>query len=297
MKTMKINIVLAVLVILTNMLKAQTPSYQVIAMNDVVVNSKTIEFDIYILRTSEEPLELANFQTSLYFDNAIKSNGTLTAQYIEGKSELSNSHQYPNPPNVTGIVGEYGQFRIAAKMNPGTGNGSLISNVYPGTRFGRFRITNTVDFAAISPNFRWNFERGGSHYFNVISAYINNEATDITNPELYINQLNNTVLDVETEIKLPTEYGLSDNYPNPFNPTTRIDYQLPFDSKVTIELYGITGEKMVTLINSEQSAGYYNAEINAGKLNLSSGVYLYKMTAQSNTEKNFVQTKKLVLMK
>jgi len=297
MKTMKINIVLAVLALLTNMLTAQTPSYQVISMNDEVVNGKTIEFDIYIIRTSEELLELANFQTSLYFNNEIKNNGVLTAQYIEGTSELSNSYQYPNPPNVVGVIGEEGQFRIAAKMNPGTGNGSLISNVYPGTRFGRFRITNTVDYAAISPNFFWNFNSGGKNYFNVISAYINNEATDITNPELYINQLNNTVLDVETEIKLPTEYGLSDNYPNPFNPTTRIDYQLPFDSKVTIELYGITGEKMVTLINSEQSAGYYNTEIDAGKLNLSSGVYLYKMTAQSNAEKNFVQTKKLVLIK
>lgn len=297
MKSNKLNIVLAGVMLLANMLIAQTPAYKVIAANDEVINTKTIEFDIYILRTSEEPLELANFQTSLYFDIAIKNNGTLTAQFIEGTSELSNSHQYPNPPNVAGVIDDYGQFRIAAKMNPGTGNGSLISNVYPGTRFGRFKITNTVEYAAISPNFFWNFSTGGKNYFNVISAYINNVATDITNPELYLNQLNNTVLEVETEIKLPTEYGLSDNYPNPFNPTTRIDYQLPFDSKVTIELYGITGEKIAALVNSDLSAGYYSAEIDAGKLNLSSGVYLYKMTAQSNAEKNFVQTKKLVLMK
>ena len=227
MKLKKINIVLAGVILLANMLTAQTPTYKVIAMNDQVVNSKTLEFDIYILRTSEEPLELANFQTSLYFDNAIKNNGTLTAQYIEGTSELSNSHQYPNPPNVAGVIGDYGQFRIAAKMNPGTGNGSLISNVYPGTRFGRFRITNTVDFAAVSPNFFWNFSSGGKNYFNVISAYINNEATDITNPELYINQLNNSVLDIESETKLPTEFSLSDNYPNPFNPVSYTHLTLP----------------------------------------------------------------------
>ena len=68
---------------------------------------------------------------------------------------------------------------------------------------------------------------------------------------------------IEAEIAMPKEYAISQNYPNPFNPTTRIDYQLPFDSKVTIELYGITGEKIATLVNSELTAGYYTADVNA----------------------------------
>ncbi len=102
---------------------------------------------------------------------------------------------------------------------------------------------------------------------------------------------------VEAEVALPKEYALSQNYPNPFNPTTRIDYQLPFDSKVTLELYGITGEKVATLINSELSAGYYTTDINASAMNLASGVYIYRMTAQNQTEKNFVQVKKLMLTK
>ena len=102
---------------------------------------------------------------------------------------------------------------------------------------------------------------------------------------------------VEAEISLPKDYAISQNYPNPFNPTTSIDYQLPFDSKVTLELYGITGEKVATLINSELSAGYYTADINASAINLASGVYIYRMTAQNSTEKNFVQVKKLMLTK
>ena len=102
---------------------------------------------------------------------------------------------------------------------------------------------------------------------------------------------------VETEVSLPKDYAISQNYPNPFNPTTRIDYQLPFDSKVTLELYGITGEKIATLINGELTAGYYTADVNASALNLASGVYIYRMVAQNPSAQNFVQVKKLMLTK
>ncbi len=105
---------------------------------------------------------------------------------------------------------------------------------------------------------------------------------------------------VEAEIELPKDYAISQNYPNPFNPTTRIDYQLPFDSKVTIELYGITGEKVTTLINEELAAGYYTADVNASNLSLASGVYICRMVAQDQSTQNaktFVQIKKLMLLK
>lgn len=103
---------------------------------------------------------------------------------------------------------------------------------------------------------------------------------------------------VEVEV-LPSSIKLNQNYPNPFNPETRIDYQLPVDSKVTLELYGISGEKVATLINGEVSAGYYSFDVNAHKLNLASGVYIYRMMASNqiaNTQP-FINVKKLILMK
>ncbi len=103
--------------------------------------------------------------------------------------------------------------------------------------------------------------------------------------------------EVEAEVSLPKEYAISQNYPNPFNPTTRIDYQLPFDSKVTLELYSITGERVATLINTEMSAGYYTTEVNASGINLASGVYIYRMSANNQSGQNFVQVKKLMLTK
>ena len=74
----------------------------------------------------------------------------------------------------------------------------------------------------------------------------------------------------------------------------------PFDSKVTIELYGITGEKVATLIDEELAAGYYTTDVNADKLNLASGVYLCRMIAQNQSNQNaktFMQIKKIMLMK
>jgi len=93
-------------------------------------------------------------------------------------------------------------------------------------------------------------------------------------------------------------YKLHQNYPNPFNPTTRIDYQLPFNSELKIELYSITGERVATLVNQPQEAGYYTIEVNTSKLCLASGVYFYRMIVQSNLTKNeFIQVRKLLVMK
>jgi hypothetical protein len=104
--------------------------------------------------------------------------------------------------------------------------------------------------------------------------------------------------EIEAEIGLPNEYYLSQNYPNPFNPTTKIEYQLPVNSEVKIELYSITGERAATLVNHQQEAGYYTIEVNASKLRLASGVYVYRMVAANNSNaKTYINTRKLVVLK
>ena len=104
--------------------------------------------------------------------------------------------------------------------------------------------------------------------------------------------------EVESEIDAPKDYLLSQNYPNPFNPSTKIDYQLPFESNVMIELYNITGERVDVLVNQEQAAGYYTVEVNSTQFRLSSGIYIYRMTAVSSKDaKSYTQLKKMVLLK
>jgi hypothetical protein len=96
--------------------------------------------------------------------------------------------------------------------------------------------------------------------------------------------------EVEVNTEIPTSFSLSQNYPNPFNPTTKINYSVPFDSKVTISVYSITGELVMELVNDNVSSGSYSVDFDGS--NLASGMYIYKMTAG-----NFTQTNKMMLMK
>ena len=95
---------------------------------------------------------------------------------------------------------------------------------------------------------------------------------------------------IEIEVTSPLQFELSQNYPNPFNPTTKINYSVPFDSRVMISVYSITGELVMELVNDNVSAGSYSVYFDGS--NLGSGVYIYKMTAGS-----FTQTSKMMLMK
>jgi hypothetical protein len=105
---------------------------------------------------------------------------------------------------------------------------------------------------------------------------------------------------VEIEISLPGNYDLSQNFPNPFNPSTKINYTLPYDSKVILEIYNINGERIGQLVNEEQSAGYYSVDFSASSINrnISSGVYFYRITAVNKVMgNNFSSIKKMVLLK
>jgi len=89
---------------------------------------------------------------------------------------------------------------------------------------------------------------------------------------------------------LPTEFALLGNYPNPFNASTVIEYQLPVSSNVTLEVYNVLGEKVATLLDGEQQAGYMSVTWDASEV--SSGVYFYKLAAG-----DFTETKRMMLVK
>jgi hypothetical protein len=83
---------------------------------------------------------------------------------------------------------------------------------------------------------------------------------------------------VEDEVEIPTEYRLYQNFPNPFNPETTIEYDIPHQAKVEISIYNIIGEKIRTLVIQDHQPGHYSVIWNGRNENnnmVATGVYLY----------------------
>jgi hypothetical protein len=91
-------------------------------------------------------------------------------------------------------------------------------------------------------------------------------------------------------LKTPTSYGLDENYPNPFNPSTIISYQLPASGHVSLKVYNMLGQEVATLVDAIQDAGFKSVTFDASRL--PSGVYFYRL--ESGT---FIQNKKMLLVK
>jgi hypothetical protein len=97
--------------------------------------------------------------------------------------------------------------------------------------------------------------------------------------------------DVDNELELPNEFELTQNYPNPFNPSTKINYSLPVQANVTLKIFNILGQEVMTLVDNELiSAGNHEISFNAN--GLPTGIYIYSLIAN-----DFVQTKKMILLK
>jgi len=103
------------------------------------------------------------------------------------------------------------------------------------------------------------------------------------------------ILNIESYSALPFSYNIYHNYPNPFNPVTTLQYDLPEDAMVNITIFDMMGRVVSNLVSSQQNAGYksiqWNATNNQGQP-VSAGVYLYSIEAGK-----FRQTKKMILLK
>jgi hypothetical protein len=94
----------------------------------------------------------------------------------------------------------------------------------------------------------------------------------------------------EVATGLPTKFELFAAYPNPFNPSTKIDFALPSAAIVSLKVFNLLGQQVATLVAGTMTAGRHSVTFNAN--NLSSGVYMYTLTAG-----NFVSSRKMLLLK
>lgn len=107
-------------------------------------------------------------------------------------------------------------------------------------------------------------------------------------------------IDYSNEIEVdaaPVSFSLEQNYPNPFNPSTKISYSIPHKSFVTLKVFDPLGSIVSELVGEEKEAGKF--EVDFSTADLSSGVYFYKIEATPNGVQagNFIETKKMILLR
>ncbi len=102
--------------------------------------------------------------------------------------------------------------------------------------------------------------------------------------------LEKLLVKTEEAVKLPSDFALYQNFPNPFNPTTVIKYALPAEAHVTISVFDVLGRKVLDLVDEKQAAGYHAITVEAN--DLGTGVFFYVMQAG-----NFREIKKMVLIR
>ncbi|MCL4548606.1 MAG: matrixin family metalloprotease [Bacteroidetes bacterium] len=159
---------------------------------------------------------------------------------------------------------------------------TLMATINPGVQQFQdpdYLLANWKQYDAINYDVR--------EYYSVEGTYSNPQWYAVYGQLYSINHNDNMAMAVNAE--KPTEYSIS-NYPNPFNPTTTINYQIPENGFVTIKVYDVLSKEVATLVSGNKSAGYYSVNFDASKL--TSGVYIYTINVNG-----FAQSKKMLLMK
>jgi len=125
--------------------------------------------------------------------------------------------------------------------------------------------------------------------FSGTATFGDTTLTSAGSQDIFVAKLG-LVTGIEEEFVLPKSFNLSQSYPNPFNPSTKIKYSLPQSSNVVIKVFDILGNEIETLIDEQKNTGTY--EITWYAESLPSGIYFYKLQAG-----DYIETKKMLLMK
>ena len=182
--------------------------------------------------------------------------------------------------------------------------GHLFNYSFPDSTFidddGNNTLTYTATLYDNSPLPSWLTFNPGTRTFSgtptaVGSLSIKVTATDTANASVscfFTLNIENSVSIRKLEGQIINNYKLYQNYPNPFNPSTIIRYSLLNNSNVSIKLYDILGKEITTLVNTFQSRGLYEINLDMNYLNMASGIYFCTILAkESNIIKIFRETK------
>jgi len=242
---------------------------------------------------------------NIFFLICLNSSITLQAQEIE--VIIHETHKY-EPVGTYEIVIEFEVVNISGveqSVFEKRSVNTLPENWLSSLCFGEFCFPSEFDSIATAPPFPEPPMQPGDtlqtsiHVFTDTAnlttgiAYVQIQIGTFHNPDERITIdfiiTNDPSVDTNEE-EIPAGYFLSPNYPNPFNPSTKIHYGVKESGLVILKVYNILGVEIATLINEYKPAGNYTASFDASKL--SSGVYIYSLSVNS-----FTQTRKMILEK
>jgi hypothetical protein len=200
-----------------------------------------------------------------------------------------------NFDNVGAVTWKIQYDPFVATYDSITGQSDFIANAVSGelsiVRAGLTAITPTdgklldLHFTCIGP-----LGSSTALNFNLTTSEIADVEGNVINGITYENGGIQVTDDVKPVPGLPTEYKLNQNFPNPFNPSTIINFSIPEYSFVVLKVYNLLGQEVVTLVNKDLPAANYEYKFDA--TNMTSGAYIYKITAG-----DFVSTKKMLFIK
>ncbi|MBN1633246.1 MAG: T9SS type A sorting domain-containing protein [Ignavibacteria bacterium] len=194
---------------------------------------------------------------------------------VNANTNLSNNTNYATMTTTLIIGGSASSTNILLLY------GKTPYTFNPGSHFlGTLRFNRLNMTAIIHLNFR-----PGSAIFNNMTALTYNTEWTFTDPPPW-----NPVGIQNITTTIPDEYNLGQNFPNPFNPSTKIQFDLPENGFVSLKVYDMLGREVAVLVNDYESAGSYIVDFNGSRL--SSGIYYYRIETGS-----YAEVRKMILLK
>jgi hypothetical protein len=230
--------------------------------------------DLYLLHAGNTSIPYPIFFR--HYDAAPLAPSNLTIS-INASDETVLTWIANTEPDVRIINGKYNIYRAETDIN-----GNLLPYQLAATINavnGSIAVNSWIDGDALKSTVR-------KLYYKITAVDINQHESLFSNIVWRFGRLGKTT----SQNISNSEYELFDNYPNPFNPSTKISYSIKEEGLVTLKVFDILGKEIATLVNENKPAGIYEAEFNASQL--PSGIYIYKIQAG-----NFTDVKKMLLTK